>query len=94
MSKSIFMGANVSSMSSWSSQGLIAHFSGRCAEILLIDPVVGIDDPFYCQKLTVKGGGPVALLQWNSSGTHLLVGSRSGSIEIFRQGVGKKRLRL
>lgn len=84
------MGLNVSSISAWSSQGLFAHFSGRAVEILLIDPVVGIDDQFYCQKLKVKKEEPAVLLQWNSSGTHLLAIYESGSIEIFRQHVTKK----
>ena len=84
------MGSIGSSISAWSSQGLIAHFPGKIVELLLIDPVVGFDDPFYCQKLKVKGGGPIVLLQWNSSGTHLLVVFKSGSIEIFRQRVNQE----
>lgn len=78
---------NISSISSWSNQGLIAHFSGKAVEILLIDPVVGIEDPFYCQKLKVKREEPVVLLQWNCAGTHLMAIFESGSVEIFRQRV-------
>lgn len=86
------MGQLGSSISAWSSQGLIAHYTGKkVVEVMLIDPVVGFDDPFYCQKLKVKKPEEaIVLLQWNSSGTHLFVAYKSGSIEIFRQRVPLK----
>lgn len=77
-------------LTSWSSQGLIAHYdpSQRDSEITLIDLNVGICDPFYRQSLKLTDNSTsLALMQWNSIGTHLLAVSQNGSIEIFRQGV-------
>ena len=51
---------------------------------MLIDPVVGFDDPFYCQKLKVKKPEEaIVLLQWNSSGTHLFVAYKLVQLKYF-----------
>ena len=70
-------------ISAWSCQGLIAHYSND--KLMLIDQTVSFIDPFYCQILKLKFDESVSLLQWNSNGSLLLVASKSGSIELFRQ---------
>lgn len=77
-------------ISSWSSQGLIAHYNSTKSPnfITLIDQTVGFGDPFYRQFLGLKESKvEVASLHWNSTGSHLIVLSKTGTIEIFRQTV-------
>lgn len=76
-------------LSAWSNQGLIAFYNPAFPGVLeLIDQTVGFADPFYRQTLPLKGPN-LQSIQWNSTGTMLLLASTSGSIEIFKQAVKK-----
>lgn len=79
-------------VTAWSSQGLLAHYRADKNRnfIDLIDQTVSFGDPFYRQLLALKDTtAEVASLHWNSTGSHLLVIFKTGTIEIFRQSVIK-----
>lgn len=82
-------------LSAWSSQGLLAHYNSTKSKnsITLIDQIVGFGDPFYRQFLGLKETKvELASLHWNSTGSHLLVITKTGTIEIFRQTVRTKQI--
>lgn len=85
-------------ISAWSSQGLLAHYNSTKNNnfITLIDQNVTFGDPFYRQFLELKEKKvELASLHWNSTGSHLLVITKTGTIEIFRQTVRlDKRLKI
>jgi hypothetical protein len=77
-------------VTAWSCQGLIAHYRADKNRnfIALIDQTVSVGDPFYRQLLGLKEtNAELVSLHWNSTGSHLLAISKTGTIEIFRQAV-------
>ena len=75
-------------LTSWSCQGLLAHYCPQDPDrVILVDHTVPLSDPFYRQSLPLGNVEPLSIMQWNSSGTHLLLVHQSGSIEVFSQSV-------
>lgn len=75
-------------LTSWSCQGLLAHYCPQDPDrVILVDHTVPLSDPFYRQSVPLGNVEPLSIMQWNSSGTHLLLVHQSGSIEVFSQSV-------